>query len=91
MTNVNGIALYQSAGFCTSVLQCLMVGFHHPLKKKEREWYIEAFHAHAGDVQMSLIIIVNTSHIIKRTRKMIKIDRNNALSRLKFDSETAKI
>ena len=33
----------------------------------------------------------NTSHIIKRTGKMIKIDRNNAFSGLKFDTEGAKI
>ena len=33
----------------------------------------------------------NTSHIIKRTGKMIKIDRNNAFSGLKFDTQVAKI
>ncbi len=33
----------------------------------------------------------NTSHKIKRTGKMIKIDRNNAFSGLKFDTEGAKI
>ena len=33
----------------------------------------------------------NTSHIIKRTGKMIEIDRKSALSGLKFDSEGAKI
>ena len=33
----------------------------------------------------------NTSHIIKRTGKMIIIDRNNAFSGLKFDTEVAKM
>ena len=31
----------------------------------------------------------NTPDIIKRTRKMSKIDRNNVFSRLKFDTERA--
>ena len=34
---------------------------------------------------------INTSHIIKRTGKMIEIDRNNAFTGLKFDTEAAKI
>ena len=33
----------------------------------------------------------NTSHIIKRTGKMVKIDRNIAFSGLKFDAQRAKI
>ena len=33
----------------------------------------------------------NTSHIIRRTRKMTKIDSKNALSGLKFDTEGAQM
>ena len=34
--------------------------------------------------------ILNTSHMIKRTGKMIKNDRDNAFTGLKFDTEGAK-
>ena len=33
----------------------------------------------------------NTSHIIRQTGKKIEIDRNNAVSGLKFGTEEAKI
>ena len=33
----------------------------------------------------------NTSHIIKRTGKIVKIDRYNAYTGLKFDTEGVKI
>ena len=33
----------------------------------------------------------NTSHIIKRTGKIVKVDRNNAFTRLKLDTEGVKI
>ena len=36
-------------------------------------------------------LMSNTPHIIKQTGKMIKIDRNNAFTGLKFDTEGAKI
>ena len=34
-------------------------------------------------------VLDNSPHIIKRTGKMIKIDRNNAFTELKFDTEGA--
>ena len=42
-------------------------------------------------IQVKPQISINTSHIIKRTGKMIEINRNNAFSGLKFDTEGAKI
>ena len=42
-------------------------------------------------IQNDDILYGNTSHIIKRTGKMIKIDSNNAFTGLKFDTEWAKI
>ena len=41
-------------------------------------------------VSVGWSVKLNTSHIIKHTGKMIKIDRNNAFSGLKFDTEGAK-
>ena len=35
--------------------------------------------------------LINTSHIIRRTGKKIKMDRKNAFSELKFDTEEAII
>ena len=40
---------------------------------------------------LSAIFVSSTSHIIKRTGKAIKIDRNNAFSGLKFDTDGAEI
>ena len=41
--------------------------------------------------QVSVYLWANTSHIIKRTGKMIKIGNNNAFTGLKFDTEWANI
>ena len=38
-----------------------------------------------------LTTCINTSHIIRRTGDKIKIDRNNAFSGMKFNTEEAKI
>ena len=43
------------------------------------------------DMIVGLEVADNTSHKIRRTRKMIKIDSKNALRGLKFDTEEAQI
>ena len=43
------------------------------------------------DMIVGLEVADNTSHKIRRTRKMIKIDSKNALRGLKFDTEGAQI
>ena len=44
-----------------------------------------------GGTVISQSTVNNTSHIIKRTSKMSKIDRNYGVGGLKFDTEVAKI
>ena len=70
-----------------------MVGKHFGIKKYyiRNKQYIDQTKKKKTKSLVVLYCWSNTSHIIKRTGKMVKIDRNNVFTGLKFDTEGVKV